>query len=173
MTAFSAEMHLDSLVSFLRASFQAYMAAEDALHTDGLLLGTLLEGNVVPGGMWPIPTLTPDQPAIEVAIPQQQLANFDLYGTGGDEALTVAIRAWQQEYGDVATAVERVYRKSLRMGNALVQALTPQANDAFGDHATVQSIRSAWRADPTADQRESYTSSLTMVVEVAGSGQIL
>lgn len=170
---YAPESHLDAVVAFLRDRFQPYVDEEDAAHADDLTLGTVLHDNVIPGGMWPIPTLTPEQPAIEVAIPQQALMAFDIEQSGAAETLTLALRCWQQEYGDVVTAVERVYRKSLRMQNALVRGLSDKRQDAFGDHATLLEARSSWRADPTIDQRESYTSSLVMVLTIEGSGQIL
>jgi hypothetical protein len=165
------EQHLDYVVDFLRNRLQPYMDVWNSM-PDGILVGTVLWENVIPGGMWPIPTLSPDTPAFEVAIPQQIMQNFDVAQSGAEEALTIALRVWMQEYGDVATSVERVYRKSLRMQAALLAGLTDPNEDAFGDHASVTDVRSSWRADPTADQRESYTSSLVMVLQVEGSGQI-
>lgn len=163
---FSMEQHLDSLVAYLRTNLPAYMATEDSRHSDGLSLGTLPAGNVIPGGMWPIPSLTPETPAIEVALPDQTLDNFGLGTIDADETLVIAVRLWQQHYGDPAVAIEQLYRKSLRLGNAFLLCVVPTSHDAFGNGSVIRQARSSYRVDPTTDQRESYTSSLVTVIQL-------
>lgn len=166
MPTYSMEQHLNAIVGFFRANLQAYTTVEDLLHSDGLSIGTILSDNIIPGGKWPIPTLTPENPAIEVAVPDQTLSFKSTGGLAADGVLVVAIRAWQQHYGDPDTAIELLYRKSLRLGNAIMNSLAPWTNDAFGNGAVMQQARSSYRVDPTTDQRESFTSSLVTVIQL-------
>lgn len=160
------DVHLDAILAFLQADLNPYIDAVNATVTDGLTVPHVPSTNVFVGGQWPIHSLTPAAPAIEVAIPDFTLDRLDVANTDGDETLRVVVRAWLQHVGDADTAIHDVYRKATRLGRAIIAAVIPQSANAFGDDAVVTQVRGRYRADPETDQREAWTSSVILEFQV-------
>lgn len=156
------DVHLDAISEYLKTDLQRYVDAVNATVIDGLLAPSVPASNVFDGGQWPIPTLTPEDAAIEVAIPDFSLERLDVANTDADEELRIVMRAWVQHVGDASTAVRDVYRKATRLGRAILAATVPQANDAWGNEAVVTRVRGMYRANPETDQREAWTSSVVL-----------
>jgi hypothetical protein len=153
-------IHLDAIYAFLQTELDPYIAAVNLTVTDGLSVPVVPAFNVFLGGRQPIATLNPDQPAIEVAIPDFTLTNFSVDSTDADESMRVVMRAWLQHVGDAETAVSDVYLKATRLGRAILAATVKRENQAWGNDAVVSQVRGAYRANPETDQREAWTSSV-------------
>lgn len=158
------EDHIDRLCAVLRAQLPAQIGIVNAAKADGIIVPTSVV--VVAGGKQPMPELNDQQAVLEVALPDETLDGFDISQTDWDASLTVVVRAWLMHVGDPDTGVEFLYRKSLRMRRALVAVVAPIDNDAFGNHASLERVRIAYRVNPETDQREEFVSGTLFVMSV-------
>lgn len=100
-------------------------------------------------------------PAVEVALPDLNLANFDLAKLNADATENLVVVLWEQ-----ATQMTVLYRKLTRLAAAAYQVLIP--DNAIGG-ATAESVRGAWRWNPEANQRDEITSGALLVFSLSST----
>lgn len=102
-----------------------------------------------------------DYPAIEVALPDLNMTNFDLGMVDADVTENLVVVAWEQ-----AVDMQILYRRLTRLLAAVYDVLIPERAIAS---AEVQTVRAAWRWNPETNERDEITSGALAVFGLAST----
>lgn len=100
-------------------------------------------------------------PAVEVSIPDLQMANFSLGQIEADVTENLVLVLWEQ-----GTRIGYLPRKLRRLAAAAYNVLLVQGAI---DGATVETVRAAWRWNPEAGERDEVTSGALLVLGLAST----
>lgn len=165
MTTWSTEELVDVAVETLSASLGPALAAVYAARADAdQAAGRTIEYEVPRPGLFeiggdyyvPASATILRYPAIEVALPDLNIANFDIGQVEGDATENLIVLAWER-----SAQMPVLYRKLTRLLAAIYDVLI--APTSLGS-AEVQTVRGAWRWNPEAKEADQIVSGALLVL---------
>lgn len=151
------EPYIDAAVATLRASLPAAIDAVNDNHLDDghdITLDHVPSERVHFGGYIDL-----SYPLVEVASPDFAYRNWSLAQLLADAQFSIVVRLLCQDADP-----EKLYRRSLRYGSALLATLVQP--DAFGPGTTIDpdlGVRGSYRHDPEGGEREELVGSTLIV----------
>lgn len=150
------EPFIDAAVATLKAGLAAQIDSINAAHND-FDLPTVKPDRILFGGDDVDPII--EYPTVEVAVPDETISGVSLGQEDWDLSETIIVKAHLQNDVNVR-GFQALYRACLRMRLALLGTLI--VPNAFGDHSTVESVRSYYQANPMTGEKAEFVAAVTM-----------